>query len=432
MLENFMVHLAFLVERRGLWLVLYAVNTLLLYQIFRRFASVKKQWYWHLVLVFTIYWTSAAIIWVGDENLLYVLPAFLASVMLCTRGNVLGRLTVSIIFVCIIMSVNALIDTFLGWRGLGHFIDYYDTLTRLCRPVVWFAVWLILKDRFPDEPPRLPQRLWRVVFGLALMPLCSLVSIVLLTMDFIYISDEFRSLPLRLAAVVLPVVFVTSLVLLFAVMILSDHEALEEASRMANLRKVYYDGLQREQQQVRTLRHDMRNHLTVVLGLLDQRELQKAEDYLRELSASPAITGGRQLCENEVANVVLSAKLEDMDRAGLTGDFSVSLPETLAIADNDLCALLGNALDNAIEAAQKTDDRRIILRCRAEKGMFMLRVENAVPDDLAPDLTTTKADKSMHGFGLAGMREIARRYDGSLETRVEFGRFELVAALPLQ
>ena len=150
-------------------------------------------------MIFTLYWAAAAIIWVGDENLLYALPSFLAAAMLCTTGNRMGRLTVSIIFICIIMSVSAIIDTFLGWRGLGHIIDFYDTLTRLCRPAVWITVWMILRKRFPKTPPSLPQRIWRVVFGLSLMPLCSLVSIVLLTMNFIYISDEFRSLTLRLA-----------------------------------------------------------------------------------------------------------------------------------------------------------------------------------------------------------------------------------------
>lgn len=430
--ENFMEHLSFLVAHRGLWLVLYAINALCLYKIFIRFVLIRKQWYWHLAMIFTMYWTAATIIWVGDENLLYALPAFLAMAMLCTHGNIMGRLTVSVIFICIIMSVNAMVDTFLGWRGLGHIIDFYDTLTRMCRPAVWIMVWLILRKHFPKTPPSLPQRIWRVVFGLSLMPLCSLVSIVLLTRDFIYISTEFRDLTLRLAIAVFPFVFITSLVLLFAILILADHEALEQASRMANMRELYYNGLQREQQQVRTLRHDLRNHLTVVMGLLGQEETQKAMEYLQHLSVSPALSSNRQICENETANVVLNAKIDDMARMGLECDYLVSLPKILPVSDVDLCALLGNALDNAMEAAIQTSDLRIILRCRAEKGMFMLRVENAMQGNVKSDLSTTKTDKSIHGFGLAGMREIAQRYNGSLETRMELGRFELIAALPLK
>ena len=182
---------------------------------------------------------------------------------------------------------------------------------------------------------------------------------------------------------------------------------------------------------MRTLRHDLRNHLTVVQGLLEQDETDGAARYLREIAASPALSGRRVLCENETANIVLASKAETMDQAGLKGEFAVSLPRKLPIADMDLCALLGNALDNAIEAAVQAEDKQISVRCRVEKGLFMLRVENAMDGEIRPDLSTTKVDKAAHGFGLAGMREIAERCGGSLETRAGAGRFELVACIPL-
>lgn len=431
-LENFMTHLTFLVTYRGFWMVLYGINTFCLYQVFVRFATVKKQWYWHLAIIFTLYFAAATIIWVGDENLLYALPAFLVMAMICTSGNIIGRLTVSIIFICIIMSASAIIDTFLGWRGLGHIIDFYDTLTRLCRPAVWVTVWLILRKRLPQTPPNLPKRIWQVVFYLSLMPLCSLISIVLLSIEFIYISDEFRTLTLRLAVVVFPFVFVTSLVLLLTILILEDHEALTQANRMANMRELYYNGLQREQRQVRTLRHDMRNHLTVIRGLIEQEETKDALNYLDQLAASSALTGRKRFCENEAANVVLTAKADTMTELDLNADYAVSLPEQLTIADIDLCALLGNALDNAIEAAVNASNKNILIRCRADKGLFMLRVENYIASAPAPNLATTKQDKAAHGFGISGMREIAQRYGGSLETKINLGKFELVVAIPLQ
>lgn len=72
-------------------------------------------------------------------------------------------------------------------------------------------------------------------------------------------------------------------------------------------------------------------------------------------------------------------------------------------------ALLGNALDNSMEAAVKAPDKRITLRCRVEKGMLMLKVSNALTGEETAELRSTKADSSRHGFGLPGMREIAGR-----------------------
>ena len=61
----------------------------------------------------------------------------------------------------------------------------------------------------------------------------------------------------------------------------------------------------------------------------------------------------------------------------------------------------------------------------------MLRVANTLGGAVRPDLATTKADKTAHGFGIPGMREIAERYGGSLDAGVRDGRFELVVCLPL-
>lgn len=431
-MENFLEHLAFLVVNRFGWFVLYAVDTVCLYQIFARFAPMKQKWYWRVLVLGILYIAASMIIWVGDNNLLMTLPVFLAGCLLATYGDWVGRLTVSLIFFCIIMSCNAIIDTFLGWRTLGSLVTtYYDVTTRLARSLVWVAVYLLLRKRLPAAPPRLPRRIWRVILALSLMPLCSMSSIILLSYR-LYDFDIIRELSLSIAVLVLPFTFLTSFVLLFAVLILSDHEELEARNRIANMRQMYYDAVQREQQQVRTLRHDLRNHLTVMQGLLEQDEREKAMNYLQQMSDSPALSSARQLCENETANIVLNAKLEEMNRLGLVCDASVSLPALLPFTDVDLCALLGNALDNAMEAAVQTPDRQIILRCRTEQGMLMLRVENAVLNPPGESLTTTKADKEHHGFGVAGMREIARRYGGSLETRAEMGRFELIVAIPLK
>ena len=264
------------------------------------------------------------------------------------------------------------------------------------------------------------------------MPFSALLAVVLLTFEGgIGTNSAAHSLTMNLGVVVLPFVFLTALALLYAILVLEDHERLEQADKLASLRESYYQGLRREERQLRTLRHDLRNHLTALRGLVELGEDEKALQYIDQLADSPALRGGKRLCENDAANAVLSAKAEAMGRAGLTADVSATLPKDLPLGDADLCALLGNALDNAMEAAERAEDKTVLLRCRAEKGLFMLRVENAYAGELSPDLATTKADKAAHGFGLAGMREIAERLNGSLEARAGGGRFELVVSLPL-
>ncbi len=418
-----------------LWFLLGLASGFFLFRLLSAFLPVKPRRGWRIWLIFSLTIISGQIIWLGDTNLFFTLLAFVPLLLLASKGDRVGRLAVTVIFFCLIMPVNAVLDTYYA-PAMAHFgLDNVFYLTdKFIRPGIWSLLYLGTRKRLPERPPQLSPRFWRLVLLLAAMPFSSLLAVVLLPLlqsDYIYSDFLLHGLIMNLGVAVLPFIFLTSLALLYAIQVLEEHERLEEADKLASLRESYYQGLRREERQVRTLRHDLRNHLTAVQGLLERGETERAAGYLSEIAASPAVGGRRILCENEVANIVLASKAEAMDQAGLVGDFAVSLPRTLSMADTDLCALLGNALDNAMEAALQAEDKRITVRCRVDKGLFMLRVENAVAGEVRPDLSTTKADKSAHGFGLPGMREIAQRCGGSLETRAEGGRFELVACIPL-
>lgn len=409
----------------GLWWIDILANGFFLYRLCRPFVMFRKGGLWKAVFLLTLAFSSGMVIWIGDPNLLYTLPIYFLLFFLCTRGDWVGRLTVCVVFFCLEMSVCALVDTYVQAVDTDRL---YDLLVRLLRTAIFGAFWLLLRRRFPAEQVRLTRRLWQVVLGLASMPLCALIAVVLLTFQK-YESAAVNTLALNQGLLVLPFVLVTSLVLLVAILILADHERLERASQLAGLREVYYQGLQQQERQVRQLRHDMRNHLTVVQGLLERGDTQGAVGYLEQMAGSQALQGVRRFCENESANVVLSAKAEAMEQAGITADFAVSLPKDLPVADTDLAALLGNALDNAIEGVQNAAVKKITLRCRVDKGLLMLRLENPVGGEVNPDLSTTKADKFSHGFGIPGMREIAERYHGTLDADVKDGCFILFICL---
>lgn len=409
----------------GLWWIDILANGFFLYCLCRPFVMFRKGGLWKAVFLLTLAFSSGMVIWIGDPNLLYTLPIYFLLFFLCTRGDWVGRLTVCVVFFCLEMSVCALVDTYVQAVDTDRL---YDLLVRLLRTAIFGAFWLLLRRRFPAEQVHLTRRLWQVVLGLASMPPCALIAVVLLTFQK-YESAAVNTLALNQGLLVLPFVLVTSLVLLVAILILADHERLERASQLAGLREVYYQGLQQQERQVRQLRHDMRNHLTVVQGLLERGDTQGAVGYLEQMAGSQALQGVRRFCENESANVVLSAKAEAMEQAGITADFAVSLPKDLPVADTDLAALLGNALDNAIEGVQNAAVKKITLRCRVDKGLLMLRLENPVGGEVNPDLSTTKADKFSHGFGIPGMREIAERYHGTLDADVKDGCFILFICL---
>lgn len=423
----------FLLEclRNWVWLFPLLLSGFFLYKICVSFLPVKPGRRWKILLFAVLSGVTGMVIWVGDENLLLTLPVFFAVFLACSRGDRVGRLAVTAIFFCLIMPVCALLDTYyvrdMHDLSLNDFMFYSN---RVLRPVIWGLLYLTVRKRLPSRPPRLSAQLWKLMLLLAAMPFCSLVAVVAMTAWQCDVSPDLHDMELKLGLAVLPFVLLTALALLYALLVLENHERLERADRLASLRENYYQGLRREENQVRTLRHDLRNHLTALRGLMEAEESGKALQYIDQLADSPALRGGRRLCENDAANAVLSAKAEAMERERIAADFTVSIPRDLPVADTDLAALLGNALDNAIEGVQNAEEKKITLRCRVEKGLFMLRLENPVGGEIQADLSTTKADSAAHGFGIPGMREIAERYGGTLHAGVKGGNFELVVCFP--
>lgn len=412
---------AILIDVLALLLVL--ADGLFVYLLTSPFVTFRKGRWPRLVLLLLYSGSCGMVIWIGDPNMIYTMLVFFPCFFLVTQGQFAHRLALAMIAFCYIMSACAMIDSY------AYMAEGYDYIVRLLRPVVFGGIYFFFRKRLPGEPVSLSSGMWKLMLGLSAMPFFSLIAVVGLTYyrydSLVYIVSKNQGLA------VLPAVLLGSLLLLRAIITLTDYERLQSESRLSALREMYYQGLQREQNQVRTLRHDMRNHMAVLQGLLDNGDTGKAEEYLRELLGSAALSGGRRICAHETANAVLSVKLGEMERLGIPSDLQVNLPEKLDISDTDLCALLGNALDNAMEACTKVKTPDIRLRCRMDKGMLMLMVSNPLSGDEKPGLGTTKADGKNHGFGLPGMTEIARRCGGSLDTRTEDGRFELIACIPM-
>lgn len=414
-----------LMGESGLWLFSAALNGAVLFRLWARLLPVRPGRLWRALWFLTLSVTSITVIWVGDPNMLYALPVFFVLGLLCSQGSWAGRLALTAIFFSLIISVSAVLDTyleFLGTQGL---------LNQLLRAAWYGGLYLALRRRLPARPPALSLRLWKLVLGLAAMPLCALVAVVLLTCRS-YESAAVHAVGLNQGLVVLPLALFTSVMLLLAISILADHEQLERSAQLAGLREAYYQSLRSQQTQLRRLRHDLRSHLAVLGGLMEGERWKAARAYLKELGESPALAGSRRLCENETANAVLSAKTEEMEREGIRPELDLALPARLPFADTDLAALLGNALDNALEGCRGAAEKKIRVRCKAGKGLLMLQVRNTMGGEVRPGFATTKPDPAGHGLGLPGMREIAERYRGTLEARAGAGEFELTVCLPLE
>lgn len=390
----------------------------------RLFPPQPKRWK-RLVLGLLLLLTFMLPCWVGDENPILLFPFFMLGFWALVPGEWLARLTVGGILYTLLISTNLLSDSL-------YRTELFLVVALGAKALFWCVLAWLLWRIVPEGGLRLSSKLWLLIGGMTLAPLIATLSFSIWGNDFHGTSEFqfYQSVLQRLGFTILPFVLVSAMTLLVAAVVLSRHEALEQQSSLAALREVYYTGLKQEQTQLRTLRHDLRNHVTALQGLLEQGKLPELSRYLAALSDSPALDGGKRYCQNETANVVLSSKAARMELVGLVPDFVATLPEALTVPAPELCALLGNALDNAIEGATGTKNKTVTLRARLDKGVLMLQVQNPLGSVVNPDLSTTKEDTARHGLGIAGMREIARRHGGSLAATTKDGKFELLVCFP--
>ncbi len=397
-----------------------------------RYLPVRDTFWARPILFLLFFFAITMPTWIGDENPLFFFPFFVGAFLLCCEESRLARLSMGFVLYAALIPGDMFIDS-LGYWGIAVYGD--GLLGMGCKLLLWAGVWFLARRVMPRGPARLSQRMWVLIGGLSLAPVFAMLSFSLWGWGRRMTSGPyFDEIAKPIAYTILPFVLLSGLALLVAVAVLSRQETLEQERRLAQTREIYYQGLQREQQQVRTIRHDLRNHLTALQGLLEGAREEEALRYLQTLAQSPALTGGVRWCENETANAVLASKAADAKEKGLELDCKAALPADLPVTGPDLCALLGNALDNAIEGAVESANKQIYLRAGAEKGLLMLRVENAYAGERARQgdlFFTTKEEKQGHGLGLRGMREIAGRYGGSLEVTAQNGRFQLIACLPL-
>lgn len=414
-----------------IWIILSMCGGILPASAARRFLPAPKRKFRAAVPCLVTGIALSMPTWIGDGNPLYLFPFFLAAFLTGYGGSRFARLIVGLIFYEWIIAWSMIVDTRAVLPGAD---GYWGAMA--WKLVMWLAVFLLVRHLLPDgNHVSLSGRLWALIGLLSLAPLLSELAFSLWDIRFYTAQGIDRVLDAAFYTL-LPFQFISAVALLGAVVLLSRQQALEQAQQLANMRELYYQGVQREQAQVRRLRHDLRNHLTVLSGLLSQGDAGHAADYVHALLADEGVAAGTRWCENDTVNVVLAAKARDAAAAGLELSLECTLPVSLSVSDTDLCALFGNALDNAIEAARDADDKHISVRARADKGMLMLRVINAYAGVRTPHsdggFHTTKSDHALHGFGLRGMREIANRYGGTLEANAQGGTFELIACLPLQ
>lgn len=186
---------------------------------------------------------------------------------------------------------------------------------------------------------------------------------------------------------------------------------------------------------MRGWRHDYHNHIQSVKAYLALGQVDVATSYLDEVDADLTQVDSYIRSGNLMADAILNSKLSLAEKAKIRVDCTAQLPEKLSLSDVDLCVLLGNLLDNAIEACEQIGPDRRFLRVYMVliKEQLYISVQNAAKEILnfnEKNYITSK--RGQHGLGLMRVKLLVDKYEGCLNLKNEPGIFAAEVTLPCE
>lgn len=169
-------------------------------------------------------------------------------------------------------------------------------------------------------------------------------------------------------------------------------------------------------QQLRAQRHDFNHHIGCLHGLMDTNKNDEAKKYIEQLLINAEEMNALVNTENAYVTAILNHKLNIAKAEDINLEVNVDIPLKLMIEPVDLSIILGNALDNAIEACKKVEGYKYISIDIHEKlGYLVITIKNSKKNHVMLTEGTSKEDYMNHGFGLKNIKYVVNKYNGKME-----------------
>lgn len=188
------------------------------------------------------------------------------------------------------------------------------------------------------------------------------------------------------------------------------------------MQEQYYEQLHAEQEETRAMFHDINKSLQAMRALASEANTEGAASLLSETQKIFDDLGTVVDVGNSIVSIILNEYCQLANASDIPFQYDVSIPPTLRVTAVDLYVLLGNTLDNAIEACKflPKEQRYIHLQLRAVNEMLFLQVKNPYCKDYP-----LRVRGKNHGYGLQNVRKCVKKYDGDISTQQQNGVFLL-------
>lgn len=355
------------------------------------------------------------IVYEGVLGIVYIAVYFFFS-MAFLEGSISKKLFVSFISPVVIISVNIMVSSIIStvFGDELQLIYCEHTAQRILLIVFVQIIIICVFDLLLKYSIVSLKRVeWRIIL--------SVLGISFVSLAFIHIALinlHMNNFCVQLIMISEFGIVILNIVCFYMTYSLSKSNAEAEELRMKHqqekFRLNYAENIKNQYEEIRRMRHDMKQNLAVISELYRKQNYDEARRFADKVSDNLAKFDNVIDVHNDFINAILNSKLITASEYGIRIICSSS-NNISGIDDIDLCNLLGNMLDNAIEAAKACDKGYIEVSINSDENKLLVIIANSIAQSVLKsnkDLTSTKRDSERHGYGIKTIRSIAHKYDG--------------------
>jgi len=183
--------------------------------------------------------------------------------------------------------------------------------------------------------------------------------------------------------------------------------------------------IRRIQQQISLLKHDMKNHTLVILSYLEENKTVEAKKYAGEILDKLNRMYTYVNVGNSLLSYIINSKLSNAKEQGIKIKAEIENLSFSYMDSVDFSSLLNNMLDNAINGALHSADKKLEVYIVSEKGFDVITVKNSIDGSVLkenPKLVSMKEEPG-HGYGMKQMKEVTKKYEGNMDIYEKNGMF---------
>lgn len=407
-------------------IIMAILSTFLVFEYYRTFFELGKNYVKNraIMCIYCIWQTLSLVIFEDIEAWVRLVFSivFVIIVSACFIGDFIGKLVFAIIYNAIWMLGELLTGAVFLIIGLS-LVEYHILGSALSKILLLLLIKVLQLFFYNDNMCVLS---WKDNALLMLFPVGSMFF----TYHLFMLSDKVGSWRERTISLIAFCAILGMNVVMFIVYInLSNTLELKRRNSIFQLEIDLYNEYIKEKEnamvEFRKSKHDLKHKLIFLLELLKNKEYEELEDYVKDLIDLKSLEGFAIVhSDNSLIDALINYKCETAKRYGIDFRVKIDIPTSFTLANSDLCVILGNALDNAIEANKGIAISKpyINLKMKYDKDNLIIYVENSfdgcIVKDRKGNILTRKKDKYSHGIGIISIQNTLVKYNGYMN--IEF------------